>query len=336
MTGRITILNGSNWADGEVLYAADLNNTIGSSYEYTANVQLYNQTKIIKSNSVFTSEFGLFVENFTDYNGVNNTLFSGTSVTSAYYNAGSAAYVNASIIGSSAFTGGNSNTSTLLHQNMTARVWKSTGYVSNISFIGATSSPASGLINTYVTKNGSIIGSDSRWVTSGATAIVTLNPPSDLTLLLSSGDTMGIIISGTSNFAIRKENSTLQISGAFFSGAAQLIGYTTSGAFTFYEYKSAGSLGTVTCGSTLYTKDGNLNNLKIFADSIIPTGASINVDVTASGITISGIQIDPITKTTNFTNISGLGLGFITLKFNLNSSGTNYPLLKGFSGMVQK
>jgi hypothetical protein len=338
MAIKLDILGGSNWVDGQVLYASDLNNTIGSAYEYTANNQLINQTKILKSNGVYANEYGVFAENFTVYNGVNNTLISGTSYTNAIF-AGSG-YTNISDLGSSTQSESTVFGTFLNVITYSGKINRSTGYFSQFfTYTGSTSAAGSGFLNVYQLQNGNVIGSVGQWCAgNGANYTFTFNPTTNFGngSLFTSGDTFQIILSGTSSYGFARPNALKNISGLYFSGPAAYINHYNAASiqFTFKERINAGSSTKVTCGSNLFLYTGSQNNLKLFVDATIPVGAEITADLICSGVTISGILFTD--NVCNFRNISNLGLGSMAIQFNLNYSGTNPPFLKGFSGMVQK
>jgi hypothetical protein len=258
-------------------------------------------------NGVFENGKSIFCDIFSDSNGQNNTVNTGSST--ATYDATNDYYANAISEGSQL---GSTDTATYTDGGGSGSAWI--------------------LVQTYSSINAKLF----KWTNVKRVTSNTLSAEvkvkyvyTDATSAENSGDLAWTSTSwsGTVNYLNPNPSKTVDYVELYCRQSHS--SYDTQTKDQKYYALSIASGGTVVANANTITLGDNENYITMFADSTIPTGTEIVFDITDGTTTISDCALDTL------VDISALSSGTASVTFKLNSTDDQETaFLYGYSAII--
>lgn len=310
-------LGGTDWGEEALKPTVDLNPTINALIDFAGKGLAQQTYQTIKQSGSFTNEDFLGADRFTDSNGVNNTINTGSST--AFYTAGDDRYKIATetdnIESDSPGAGSDNYKSTY---TITGTIDSSQGYFSKVRFFVRDTGSRTATVT--IKKGATTIASESG-ISCPTQAKYTSNyTAADFSELFESGDTFSVVITLTASDLVTQIESH---SGTYFSYTSQFA--NTSGSnLTFQEYLTNTS-GTVIADSGTKTLDGTETSIIIYPKITHTANTSMTVDISDGTTTLSAQSLNEV------INISSLSSGTLKLTFNLATTDTTEtPEFEGY------
>lgn len=289
-----------------------------------------NAYQTLQANNVFENKDFLAADEFTDADGTNDTVNTGSST--ATYNSSQTRYELSSTVGtpeaatavSAPETGSTGNISTTMSI-------ANSGFISTIRFVNATNNTGDTFTFNIIRGSTTLASVTAAGGNSGTTGTATFTI-SDYDSILASGDTITVQSVYTGGVCYNKTGQTY--SGTDFSYTSQNVPATNSGSvvpfeFTDASYSTSGTE-TVLSDTDTLTLGGTEEFITVYGDKSVPTNTTLTVDVSDGSTTLSAQALDEA------IDVSSLSTGTLELTFNLASSnGASTPFIKGW-GVVLK
>lgn len=304
MAIRNTLLGGTDYAE-EGLKPSDINGTFDATLNYTGKGIAQNAFSTIKAAGAFTNEDSLAADRFTDADGVNNTVNTGSS-TAVFDTDNYSLDLNEGTPESSTTVINNDGQADFT----TTIVVSGKGYFNNIA-----AEAASGGSRTITIKD----SGSNILATKTFSAVDVDLVPSDYTRFIDN-ETITVEFTMTGNFIYFKNSQSY--SGTDFSFTSQTINGESGGQpitpFTFTPATKDLS-NVVICDSNTLTLDGTENNCCVYANKTLPTNTSVTVDISDGTTTISAQNLNEV------IDISSLSSGTLEIIFKLGATDDSTP-----------
>jgi len=324
MTNRSDKFKGTLYADGEILYAADLNDTNSGIIDMTGVGIAQNAYQTLQANNVFENKDFLFVDEFTDSTGTNNTVTGGT----AFYDALLDAYVMNAL-----GDGTNDTTNTGLTK---------TGTNTGTLKMGIKITVDESLTIKTVTKHADC-NATTCYITDStgaiySTATFSSNVATFTGLMLKTGNDYYILVDKTGDVFthVYYDFSSYPVDGTYINitagnNSGTPVGDQSTKMYNITQIVSQtatyeNSTVIIAPGKTLL---GTEESICVYADKTTPTGSAILVDDTDGTTTLSNKNVNEVIGLTGFSS------GTLGLTFKLNGTTTVTPLLKGYGAFIK-
>jgi len=318
-----TKLGGTNASDGNVLNAADLNDTFDKGLDGYGTLMAQSAYQILQANDVFVNRDNLGTDEFVDSNGTNNTLDTGT--TTAFYE----------LVGDSYQCKGDGDEgdhtetgeTTMGSSVEAATYWGYRIYVNHNCIIKSITKHADSNATTARIRNdnGDILVSASF---SSATATFGFENQ----IVLKAGSYYKIVAGGGANLRYNNGGVSYPKNGTNINFTAGWQSSDETSANSAYHIISVVTQNADYIEGTVETNQimdcGSAPaSLVVYAHKTTPAGTSITVDVSDDGGTTWDITDKALNTAIDCTSLSGSS---IALKFKLKTDGTDTPLMYGY------
>lgn len=308
-----TKLGGTDWVDGNILYAADLNDTNDEILEAGTQGSAQNANKTLKAAGAYENGGVTAAENYTVAAGINGTVDTVNSTCTFNTNG----YVLGISINGPTETSDTQTQNTSAFSNITVNMSAlDSGVFSKITFGSETSAP----YTISVKKNGNNIAYKTGTSVDGLNTVNFIG--TDYTDIFENGDSIQIVFTGTSLNRITSSNS---FTGSYFSWSSQQPqtgeNYTLTEPYIF-SLATKNSTGVVIIDTNTITLDGTEKAIQIYSDQETPTDTNITVDISDGTSTLVS---DATVDSNGFTGVqalSGVVSGDLELTFNLATTDT--------------
>lgn len=329
MANKLNIFKGTDWIDGDILYADDLIEAHENNADLASvgNAELAYQ--VIKQANSFDNGDFLAADEFTDSTGTNNTVNTGSST--AYYDSDNDQYIS-NISGDG--VDDTDNASTTWDSSPSITISRGYRIQANNNCVLKTVTRASGCTATrcrLFTDGGTLIASTTTLATDTFTFAT---PP-----IMISGVYYKLELDASGATYTSRSNSSpsFPYSGVNIDFTERSIAQVSSGTSNADNITSCvtqtgeyDSSSTVVCDSNLKTLDGTEKSICIYADKTTPTNSSMTVDISDGTTTLSAQSFNTAIGLTGFSS------GTLKLTFNLNSTDTSVtPSLLGYGVYIK-
>ncbi len=338
MAIRNTKLGGTDFANGEVLYDYDLDDTNNIIINAVGVGHAENSYKMLQIADVFTNGPNTAADEFIDATGTKNTVNTGTST--AYWETSLGKYIldytneaSGDVTATTQSSGSWATTSNAFDSNDgTSAVWNSSTSGSQTGSIGKTFSNKFVSVIRYSATNSGNTGSSSNAKT---VSLEYYNGSSWVSVQSTTGasNNFATVITGNKLYYF---NSTCQGLRVIFSQTFTTNSTSDIGYVYYLEYGDYNSSDTIVCDTNTITLDGTEKAIIVSTpDTTFETGTSMTVIASDGSLSTSAQTINTTSKNTGVFSITSLGSGTLKLTFTLATSDTSKsPLFKGYGVYV--
>lgn len=318
--------NGNNWVKEHPTFQ-DMNDTNDNILNFVGSGMSENAYRTLQSNNVFTNGDSFVVDEFTDADGTNDTVNTGSTTAifdvDKYQLAIDVTGSPLSIVtgNSFSFTGGSAS-------NM--------GYkfttVQNCVMTSVTKDSDNTATTAFISTNWSASGTPSGVIETATFSSDVATFSEDLLLL--SGQTYYVGLQGGSLYTDASEtypktDANVSVIEAYNGGTSSTTAAYSIASFitTASDYETSSN---VLCDSNTKTLDGTEESICVYADKTIPTDTSITVDITDGTTTLSEQPLNIV------IGLDGFGAGTLELTFNLSTTNTSAsPTISGYGVYIK-
>jgi len=325
MAIRSNLLGGTDYSE-EGLKPSDQNGTNDAIIDFAGKGIAQNAYQTLQANNVFDNKDFLAADEFTDSDGTNDTVNTGT--TTADYDSEGDKYQLTATTGTAETTGNTTSYDQQITSFSTSISISNTGFFSTIRSQNAGSG---GTLTVTISENSEVIASKSASEGSANTVTSVTFTESDYLRLLKSGQTATVSFSSTN--AENVEN-TFSYSGTDFSITSQNApGQDGGSPYIPFEFTDStfDSSKILVCDANTLTLDGTEKSILVYAHKTVPTNTTLTVDISDGSTTLSAQALNTV------IDVSSLGVGTLKLTFNFAQTDSSLtPNMKGYGVYLYK